>query len=130
MATFMVQGKITDLREVNLKGVPDSHRLAKLETVNGRTVIIDLGTGKELNDIKLQKNEQIVVIGEAGRINGKPVLFADQIADIVTINRADVNRASRSNRSDRDDRSADRTRDRDRDSERTRNADARDRSDR
>lgn len=82
-----VTGRLTDLRDVNLSGISDSHRLVKLQTRSGQTVIADLGRKRQLQDISLDQGEVVMVQGRLGRINGKPVVFADVIGDLARIDR-------------------------------------------
>lgn len=86
-----VTGKLVDLRSVQIEGIDDSHNLAKLQTSQGRTLIIDMGT-QELDELNLQRGDRVSVSGKVGRINGKPILFADQMAEIVQIDRQDDQR--------------------------------------
>lgn len=90
-------GKLVDLQEVDLNKVPDPHRLAKLQLSGGRTVIVDLGTDEQLQDISLKKGEYVMIRGALGRINGKPVVFATTVADVVQIDRQQQSSPSQSN---------------------------------
>ena len=83
----LIVGKITDMRDVQLKGIPDKHRLVKLQARQGQTVVVDLGSKGKLKDVKLEKGEAIAAMGAFGRVNGKPVLIATSVADLVTIDR-------------------------------------------
>ena len=85
--TVLLRGRLIETRDVQLQGISDEHRLAKLRTRSGRTAIVDLGTKDQLEDIKLSNGEWIAVTGQLGRINGKPVVFATHVADIATIDR-------------------------------------------
>lgn len=84
---YIVLGRITDLRRVDVRGYDRSHRVANVRTARGRNIVVDLGTGRELQDVNLTRNEWIQVIGPAGRINGKPAIFAEALADVAVIER-------------------------------------------
>ncbi len=86
-APRMIIGQVADLRDVQFKGLPDRHKLVKLQTNQGQTVIVDLGADGKLTDIDLQKGETVVAVGAFGRVNGKPVLVATHVADVVEIER-------------------------------------------
>lgn len=86
-ARHVISGKLLGTREFTLKGESDKHVLARIETPQGRKVLVDLGTREGLQDVKLTSGELIATTGQFGRINGRPVLFADHIADLVSINR-------------------------------------------
>jgi hypothetical protein len=81
-------GKLVDLRGVNVKGINEQHRLGLLELEDGRRVVVDFGADQNIgNDLKLNRNEKIIVEGRKGRVNDRPVIFAERIADIATIDR-------------------------------------------
>lgn len=85
---YLLQGRLVETRDVQLKGLPEKHRLVKLKLRNGRNVIVDLGATKKIEDINLQKGERVAVVGTLGRVNKTPVVFARQIADVHFIDRA------------------------------------------
>lgn len=76
-----VSGRLVGLRAVNLDNEPDKHVLAKLRTSSGKTVIVDLGTRKNLQSMRFRPNQPLTVMGSGGRINGKPILVADKVRD-------------------------------------------------
>jgi hypothetical protein len=81
----LVRGTVQDVRDVTLKGVPDKHRLIKIATPEGRHVIADLGTGKGFQDLNLQQGDRVVLLGEAARINDRPVVKARFAAELVAL---------------------------------------------
>ena len=85
--THVIAGRLMETREVTLKGLSEKHVLARLQTPQGRQVLVDLGTRGNLQDVNLTKGEIIATTGSFGRINGRPVLFADHFADLVRIDR-------------------------------------------
>ncbi len=83
----MVTGRLVDVRGAQMQGIPDTHRLAKIRTMQGQTIVVDLGTSRDLRDLTLQRNELVSVVGTKGRINGRPVIFANYVADVERIDR-------------------------------------------
>lgn len=83
----VISGKLLETREFTLKGESAKHVLARIETPQGRRILVDLGTREDMKDVKLTNGELIAATGRFARINGRPVLFADHIADMVSINR-------------------------------------------
>ena len=83
----MVIGTVTDTRGVSLKGVADRHALLKVKTPDGRTVVLDLGAEDASKSLGLKKGQTVAARGPLGRINGRPVLFARQVAPVMTITR-------------------------------------------
>lgn len=87
MAPVTVQGTLSDVRGVQLVGIADRHQLATLQTRDGRSIVVDLGAGRELREINLREGEEVIVQGTYGRMDGDPVLFADMVAEVVRIDR-------------------------------------------
>ena len=84
----VISGKLLETREITLKGQSGKHVLARVETPQGRHVLVNLGKREGLRDVKLSNGELIAATGAFARINGRPVLFADHIADLVAIDRS------------------------------------------
>ena len=83
----VISGKLLETREFTLKGKSGKHVLARVETPQGRQILVNLGKREGLQDVKLSNGEMIAATGAFARINGRPVLFADHIADLVAIDR-------------------------------------------
>ena len=83
----VISGKLLETREFTLKGQSGKHVLARVETPQGRQILVNLGKREGLQDVKLSNGEMIAATGVFARINGRPVLFADHIADLVAIDR-------------------------------------------
>lgn len=84
----LVQGTVAGTRDVDLQGSDDTHRLVKLATPEGRTVVVDLGEADALgDDLTIEQGEQLAIIGRIGRVNGRPVIFATHVADVAMIDR-------------------------------------------
>ncbi|MDN5870255.1 MAG: hypothetical protein L0H73_05985 [Nitrococcus sp.] len=83
----MVIGKVTDTRDVTIKGpAGDKHRLLKLNA-NDNTVIVDLGamTQETFKGLDISQGTRIWVLGSSARINGKPVLFARYVGELYDV---------------------------------------------
>ncbi len=88
-ARIAIIGKLTDVRNVRLKGKagPEEHRLLKLTTNDGDTYVVDIGVGiKGL--MGFSKGDRIIAVGNSARINGKPVVFAKYIGPAHEVGRA------------------------------------------
>lgn len=87
-AVRTVTGTVSDLRGVNLNGLSEKHSLLKVQTADGRQVVLDVGTEESAKSLGLKKGDVIAAKGPIGRINGKPVLFARQVAQVMTVDRS------------------------------------------
>ena len=94
----IVEGRLMQMTDVNLQGVPDSHRLVKLERADGMAVVVDLGMARDFADFDIEQDDYLIVFGETGQIDGKKVIFARHVAEVNTIDRSD--RADRARRGD------------------------------
>ena len=96
-----VRATVQDVRRFNLRGA-GQHVLAKVRTSGGRTLVIDFGRSQDAQGMQLQPGEQVVIFGQAGRINRKPVLVAHRV-DIggrsTSINRSGSNQQQRQSQS-------------------------------
>lgn len=77
-AKAAVVGEVVDTREVTISGTAgNQHKLYKLRTAEGKTVIMDVGQVSDSSQTpQLQQGDRIMAIGSKARINGQPVLFA------------------------------------------------------
>ena len=84
-------GKITSLHNASLVGVTDPHVIVKLTSDQGDIDIVDLGSAADLkqNGLEPKEGQQLWVEGKVGRINDKPLVFAEHISEspLVAINR-------------------------------------------
>jgi hypothetical protein len=81
-STRSIQGTVQGFRHVFLRpseGQREQHSLVKVQLQNGRTLVVDLGPRQKLDDVKLRKGQRITVQGRTGRIDGRPVFFAEQL---------------------------------------------------
>src|SRR5690606_27429444 len=66
------------LEHKNVKGPEGEHVVALIQTEGGDRLVADLGAKDALKDKKLRKGQDIEVIGHAGRVDDRPVLFGQQ----------------------------------------------------
>jgi hypothetical protein len=73
-----ISGQVADLRAIRLTGGDQQH-IAKVQTHNGQTVPVLLGSAEQLSQLELQNGDQITVWGTGARINDRPVFAARRI---------------------------------------------------
>lgn len=71
-----VIGQVVDSRDLTIKGSQNKHRLLKLETPQGKRVVVNLGDATKLGQMQIAKGDRIYAVGKSARIGGKPVIFA------------------------------------------------------
>lgn len=88
-AVHLIAGEVESIKDFSIQGIQDDHRLIKVIDPTGtdRTWIVDLGEKGQLQELDLQKGDRVFVQGRAARIEGKPVLKATQVAEVVTVDR-------------------------------------------
>jgi hypothetical protein len=77
-----IQGRITDMTDVSLQGVPEQHRLVKVQLGQNQTVVADLGTREQFDQLNLQTGDTVFVYGNPIRIDDRPVLLASHVAEL------------------------------------------------
>jgi len=77
-------GTIVERKTVTIQGQPNRHELAKMKLPNGQLVIVDLGSQNQLQDVRLNNNQPLVVLGTVGRLNNQPIVVADRIRNPQT----------------------------------------------
>lgn len=71
----VIIGEVVDKSRVRLADMPGtSHYLVKLKNPQGETVVVNLGAAVEQMDI--QRGDQLLAVGKSARINDRPVLYA------------------------------------------------------
>jgi hypothetical protein len=84
----LVAGKVLDMKDVEVKGYgqqqSETHVLARIRTFKGATVIVDLGLRNQMPE-PVKVGDQIVAFGTVGRLNRRPVIIADKMAEIRNI---------------------------------------------
>lgn len=82
-----ITGQVMKQKEVNIAGTDMSHKVVLLQTQKGQQVAVDLGPTDNLQNIDLQRGEQITVTGKPAKVSQKFVILAQQLkADGQTIN--------------------------------------------
>jgi len=76
----LVSGQVQTVKELKVKGTGKTHQLVRLKTQEGKQVIADLGTKRELRDLNLTSGQQLTVQGRPLKLSGKPFILADQIS--------------------------------------------------
>jgi hypothetical protein len=85
-----MQGQVIELWEGRLQNVDDEHTLALVRLNQGQVMVVDLGPSDDIDDLDLDKGDQIVLVGRLGSIDGQQALLASSVAtddDSVTIDR-------------------------------------------
>jgi len=82
-----VTGKVADLKETEVtpQGKPaENHMLAKVNTHEGRTVIVDLGPRNALRN-EIKTGDEIAAFGITGRMNERPLIVAHRVGTVLPI---------------------------------------------
>jgi len=86
-----ISGKVTTVKTVSMVGIADPHLMVKITSEDGDMDIVDLGSAAELkaNGLDPKEGQQLWVYGRVGRINEKPLVFAESVSDtkLIAINR-------------------------------------------
>jgi len=83
----LIQGEIRDITEVTVRGLPDAHRLARIERPDGQTYIVDFGKADSFETIDLTQGDRVFVYGKPAEVQGREVLFATHVAEFIEIDR-------------------------------------------
>ena len=74
-----VEGKIRNMKTVKLAGMDGEHVIARVETQEGRTARVHLGTKEALSILNLKEGSQVTVTGSRGLVNDQPMLMAQSV---------------------------------------------------
>ena len=74
-----LSGTIREIREFNLAGFDQPHKIARVETGEGRVAKVDFGPTDQLQNVNLQQGDEVTVRGRRGMINDRPLLMAQEI---------------------------------------------------
>jgi plastocyanin len=74
-----LQGRVEQVREVELEGQPNRHTLVSLRLDNGQSKIVDLGPRLEPDQINLEPGADVAIRGFQDRIEGHDVLVATNV---------------------------------------------------
>jgi len=87
----IVVGEVLDMRDVRIRGpVEDAHRVIKVETRNGTTMLVDIGNARSHSDVNFRKGDRIVAVGKKARLDDRPVLFAKTVGELHSVGRHTV----------------------------------------
>lgn len=93
----LVVGNVTDARNVTLAGTAgDKHRLLKVQPKGGKEVVVDIGVPQSTSGMNFSKGDRIIAMGKPARINGRPVLFAANVAEMQRVNLSSGDRKQQS----------------------------------
>ncbi len=82
-----IDGVVMHSRKVRIEGESFEHVMAKIKTDNG-VVVLDLGTCTALPaTVDLTEGKPIAASGYMGRLNGKPILMAESVGNLTSIER-------------------------------------------
>lgn len=73
-----LQGRVVDIRTVQIANTGETHLVAKIETDRG-VAKVDLGPQEDLSELNLQKGKYLKVFGFDGKINDNFILLADRL---------------------------------------------------
>ena len=82
-----IDGVVMHSRHVRIEGESFEHVMAKVKTDNG-VVVLDLGTCTALPaSVDLTEGKPIAASGYMGKLNGKPILMAESVGNLTSIER-------------------------------------------
>lgn len=87
-----VVGTVVDTTDISLKGVQGKHRLLRVETPQGKRVVVDMGETTKLGGVSIAKGERIFASGKAARIGGKPVIYARYVGELQPVGAGGMNK--------------------------------------
>jgi hypothetical protein len=74
-----VNGRILDLTTARLSGQQQQHVFAKVETPQGRTVVVDLGPTNQVARLQVYRGDLVEVRGTPARVNQRQVVMASEV---------------------------------------------------
>lgn len=88
----VIRGEVLSTRDFSLEGQDKRHRLMKVKDASqaGLNWVIDLGPTDGLTEVDLEKGDRVLVQGQSGRLEGRQIVRATQVAKIVDIERKDM----------------------------------------
>lgn len=72
-------GTIQQTKQIKLAGQQQQHTFAKVQTQQGRTVVVDLGPSNKVNQLNLSQGDRIQAQGDVTMVNDRPVLMANRV---------------------------------------------------
>lgn len=77
-----LSGEIDGFRHMSLQAANDQSRdytVTKVILDNGESIVINLGEKKRLDDLKLERGDEVKVKGVIGKLNGDPIFIANTV---------------------------------------------------
>ena len=82
-----IQGTVVHTSRMKIDGELNEHVLAKIQTESG-IAVLDLGTCSTMpNNVDLTVGKSIAASGFVGDLNGKPIILADSVGNLSSIQR-------------------------------------------
>jgi hypothetical protein len=82
-----IEGTVMHTKHIKIQGEADEHVFAKIQTENG-VAVVDLGTCPAMpQTVNLNEGQVIVATGFVGQMNGKPIILADSVGNMSSIQR-------------------------------------------
>jgi hypothetical protein len=75
-----VTGQIEQAKELRLHGIDKRHVVVRMKAQDGRQLLADLGSPKELKGVSLEQGRSITVQGPTIHVSGKPLILARQVS--------------------------------------------------
>lgn len=74
-----IRGKVLRTRDVRLPGMDDKLCLAEVKTSQGQRYIVNLGPKQDLDNLDLDKGDQLTVWGPSMRMSGHRLMLAERV---------------------------------------------------
>ncbi len=74
-----VRGKIDKVIEVSSKATRKTHRVVRIQTRQGKRMVVDLGDRDNLKGMELAPGTTITVEGRQVRVKGRPIVMAERV---------------------------------------------------
>lgn len=84
MQSRTVDGIVKGTRKVKVESDTEEHMLVKVQTETG-IAIVDLGPASKLPQVDLTEGKKIAASGMVGKMNDRPMIFADSIGNLNDI---------------------------------------------
>lgn len=85
MQSRTVDGIVKGTRKVKVENDTEEHMLVKVQTESG-IAVVDLGPISRLPQVDLSEGKKIAASGMVGKMNDRPMIFADSIGNLSDIN--------------------------------------------
>lgn len=85
MQSRTVDGTVIGTRKVKVESGSEEHMLVKVQTESG-VAILDLGPASKVPQVDLSEGKKIASSGMVGKMNDRPMIFAETIGNLNDIN--------------------------------------------